>query len=91
MNRGDDLFIDEMAQHVFYLMKNFRVKDEKFREYLGNLQTGEVTESDTENLTNLYFLNHTKDKKDKIKNDPRTIWLFTKNAKGRTKHTAKLV
>ena len=29
--RGENIFIDEMTQHVFYLTKNHRVKDEKFR------------------------------------------------------------
>ena len=47
VNRGDNLFIDEMIQHVFHLTQNYRVEDEKFRALLSNLRTGEVTENNT--------------------------------------------
>ena len=62
VNRGGNLSIDEMTQHVFPLMKNYQVKDEKFQKLLSNLQTGKVTKSDAKNPMNLYFFNHTKDK-----------------------------
>jgi len=77
--RGDDIFMDEMTQHVFYLTKNYQVKDKKFRALLNNLQTGEVTENDARKLMILHFFNYLKEKKDTTENDPRTIWLFTKN------------
>ena len=64
VNRGDDLFIDEMTQHVFHLTKNYRVEDEKFRALLSNLQTGEVTENDAKNLISLHFFHYSKEKKE---------------------------
>jgi hypothetical protein len=89
--RGDNIFIHEMTQHVFHLTKNYRVKDEKFRALLGNLQTGEVTENNTRSLMILHFLNYSKEKKDKIENDPRTIWLFIKNAEVKLRNMEKLI
>ena len=89
--RGDDILIDDMTQHVFHLTKNYRVKDEKFRALLDNLRTGEITENEAKNLMNLSFFHYSPDKKDLIENDPKTIWLFTKNDEVRLKNTQKLV
>ena len=80
-----------MTQHVFHLTKNYRVKDEKFRALLDNLRTGEITENEAKNLMNLSFFHYSQDKKVLIENDPKTIWLFTKNDKVRLKNTQKLV
>ena len=58
---------------------------------MDNLQTGEVTKNDTKNLMSLHFFYHAEEKKLMIKNDPRTIWRFTKNAEVRLKNLEKLV
>ena len=31
VNKGGELFMNHMTQHIFHLPKNYRVKDEKFR------------------------------------------------------------
>ena len=91
VNRGNDLFIDDMTQYVFHLMKNYRVKNEKFRALLKKIWTGEVIKNDARNLMSLHFFNYSREEKGKTGNDPRTIWLFTKNAEERLKNTEKLV
>ena len=83
--RGGDIFIDDMTQHVFHLRKNYRVKDEKFSALLDDLRTGEITKNEARNLMSLHFFHYSKDKKDMIENDPKTISLFTKNDKVRLK------
>ena len=82
---GDGIFIDDMTQHIFHLTKNYRVKDEKFRALLDNLQTGEITKNEARNLMSLHIFHYSPDKKDFIENDPKSIWLFTKNDKVRLK------
>ena len=83
--RGEYIFIDNMTQHVFHLTKNYRVKDKKFRALLDNLQTGEITENEARNLMSLHIFHDSPDKKGLIENNPKTIWIFTKNDKVRLK------
>ncbi len=59
--RGSYLFTHDMLETVFTLDKNYRVKNNEFRDLLGRLCTVEPTERDADIILNLHIGLHESD------------------------------
>lgn len=91
--RGDWLFTEVMTEQVYFLTKNYRVQDKKFKQLLERVRTGQPTEQDAEHIMKLHSTFYKADKqfKDKIENHERTMWLFAKRRQVADKNRDKLV
>ncbi len=82
-----------MLETVFTLNKNYRVKNKEFRDLLGRLRTGEPTERDAEIISNLNIGLYESDIAfmDYLKNNKKTLWLYTQNAEKEHKNQEMLI
>lgn len=91
--QGSYLFTEVMTEKVYFLTKNYRVQCEKFKALLGRVREGQPSPEDVKNIMKLHLTYHETDKDfmNKIKNDPKTMWLFTTNEEKDKKNVEKLV
>jgi hypothetical protein len=90
--RGTYLFTQIMSETLFALDKNYRVKNNKFRNLLGRLRIGEPTRKDAEKLSNLHLIYYDEDFKESyLENNNKTMWLFAKNADKDLKNQEMLI
>ncbi len=91
--RGDWLFTEIMTDQVFFLTKNYRVQCAQFKAILERVRKGNANQTDADKIMKLHQVFYQADKmfKDKIKNDHKTMWLFTNNESVRNKNVQKLV
>jgi hypothetical protein len=75
---GTYLFTQIMSETLFALDKNYRVKNNEFRDLLGRLRIGEPTHKDAEKLSNLHMIYYDEDFKSYLENNDKTMWLFAK-------------
>jgi hypothetical protein len=80
-----------MSETVFALDKNYRVKNNEFRDLLGGLRIGEPTREDAEKLSNLHMIYYDEDFKSYLENYNKTMWLFAKNADKDLKNQEMLI
>jgi hypothetical protein len=82
-----------MSETVFTLDKNYRVKNKEFHDLLRRLRTGEPTERDADIISNLHIGQHESDIAfmDYLKNNKKTMWLYTLNAEKEHKNQEMLV
>jgi hypothetical protein len=89
--RGSYLFTNVMSETVFTLDKNYRVKNKEFRDLLGRLRTGEPTEQDAEIILNVHIGKSDIAFMDYLKNNKKTMWLYTQNAEKEQKNQEMLI
>ena len=89
--RGTYLFTQIMSETVFALDKNYRVKNNEFRDLLGRLRIGEPTREDAEKLSNLHLIYYDEDFKSYLENNNKTMWLFARNADKDSKNQEMLI
>ena len=79
---GTYLFTHVMTDSVFFLNKNYTVKSKHFRHLLARLHTGVSTPDDAREITNLHlaYYEHDTAFMTNLKQDPKTMWLYAKNA-----------
>ncbi len=79
-----------MSEIVFTLNKNYRVKSKEFRDLLGRLRTGEPTHR---NILNLHISQYELDIvfMDYLKNNKKTMCLYTRNAEKELKNQEMLI
>ncbi len=80
-----------MSETVFALAKNYRVKNNEFRDLLGRLHIGEPIHKDAEKLSNLHLIYYDEGFKSYFKNNDKTMWLFAKNANKDLKNQEMLI
>jgi hypothetical protein len=82
-----------MLETVFTLDKNYRVKNKEFRDLLRRLHIGEPTEGDADIILNLHIGLHESDIAfmDYLKNNKKTMCLYTRNAEKEHKNQEMLV
>jgi hypothetical protein len=81
--RGTYLFTQIMSETVFALDKNYRVKNNEFRNLLGRLRIGEPICEDAEKLSNLHLIYYDEGFKSYLANNIKTMWLFAKKCRER--------
>lgn len=91
--RGDWLFTEVMCQRVYFLTKNYRVKCKQFKNILERVRLGEPTRKDADHIMKLHesYYRSNKKFKDKIENNEKTMWLFSKRRQVAEKNRQKLV
>ena len=91
-SQGNDLFIDDLTDNVFTLTENYRtIQDPVFGEILERLRIGRSTEDDAARLVKQALFHQSRENQDKILNDKKTVFLFTKNILKNHKNQQKLV
>jgi hypothetical protein len=60
--------------------KNYKVKNNEFRDLLGRLRISEPIRKDAEKLSNLHLIYYDEGFKSYLENNDKTMWLFAKNA-----------
>lgn len=89
---GHNLFIDNLAMNVFTLRENYRtINDPHFGNILSRLRLGKASRTDAERLMKQCLHSHSKENREKIENDPKTVWLYTRNHEKNTQNITKLV
>ncbi len=91
--RGDWLFTEVMTEQVYHLTKNYRVKDEHFKELLGRVRVAKHTEEDAKHIIKLHHSYYRVDKKlkKKIENHRKTMFLYSKTRQVADKNRDKLI
>lgn len=89
---GNDLFITDLTQNVINLTENYRTQnDPLFGNILSRLRVGACTESDANTLLQRSLAIFSLQDRKSIENNPKTIWLFTRNWEKNKKNVEKLV
>jgi hypothetical protein len=89
--RGTYLFTQIMSKTVFALDKNYRVKNNEFRDLLGRLRIGEPIRKDAEKLSNLHLIYYDEGFQSYLENNDKTMWLCAKNANKDLKNQEMLI
>ncbi|KAL7525051.1 hypothetical protein ACHAWF_001199, partial [Thalassiosira exigua] len=95
IDRGTDLFINGLTEEVFHLTENYRsIKDPIYADILARLRKGDSTKEDGERLIRQRWDKQKKrDSKwaKETENNPKTVFLFTRNDERKAKNREKLV
>lgn len=89
---GHTLLIEDLTENVFKLTENYRTKkDPEYGAMLERLRVGNATQKDAERFMKQCIHYQTDDIKSRIENDPRTLWLYTRNCEKNEKNLQKLI
>ena len=90
---GTELFVNDLTQDVFRLTQNYRTRtDPEFGALLGCLRVGNASGNDGNRLMRQCLWHHRNSEwEDKIKNVPKTIYLYTRNCEKNGKNMERLI
>ena len=88
---GCQILIDMMTEEVFMLTRNFRTTDKEDSDLMNRMRVGDQTMEDADRLINLHISNYPSSFREKIEDDPKTLWAFAKRDDMNKKNVDMLV